>query len=244
MEDLLFDSLDLVPSSDTTKVLDAGCGYGLVAIHLAKRGLHIEGIDIVERHVSRAQRNIAEENLQSKISVRKGDYHDLSPFTQSNFDGVYTMETLVHAAQLEVVLSEFFRVLKPGGHLSLFEYDHESFDRLESLDRRSMKSMNDLSAMPSNQRFEFGVMEQLLKEAGFQEIAVRDISKNVTPLLWLFYIVALIPYMIIKLFHLDKYFVNTMAAVVTYQAAKKGVYRYTVTTAKKPGLRLQRKAVA
>src|ERR1700761_5595098 len=54
MEDHLFNSLGL---SEGAKVLDAGCGYGHVAIRGARRGLQIQCIDIVPRHVKRAQQN-------------------------------------------------------------------------------------------------------------------------------------------------------------------------------------------
>src|SRR5438105_1601374 len=49
MEDDLYDSLALTPGPDV-EVLDAGSGYGKVAIHLARRGLRIQGIDIVPKH--------------------------------------------------------------------------------------------------------------------------------------------------------------------------------------------------
>lgn len=38
-------------------------------------------------------------------------------------DGVYTMETLVHATDLDKVLRGFFRILKPGGRLVEHEYE-------------------------------------------------------------------------------------------------------------------------
>jgi len=241
MEDHLFDSLAL-ESGDN--VLDAGCGYGHVAIHLAQRGLRIQCIDIVQRHVIRAQENVHAAGLDNQIEVREGDYHDLSYFEDSHFEGVYTMETLVHAVEPEKVLSEFYRILKPGGHLALYEYDHLNVDSLSSQDKESMKAINDLSAMPANQRFTEGVLEGLLKNAGFEDIVVTDISKNATPLLWLFYIVGYVPYLIVRFLGLEKYFVNTLAGVEAYRSGIKGVYRYTVLTARKPSSVSQRDDLA
>jgi sterol 24-C-methyltransferase len=222
MEDHLFDSLAL--SSGT--VLDAGCGYGFVAMHMAKRGLKVEAIDIVERHAARAQRNVHFHGLDDRIHVQSGDYHDLSRFKDGQFDGAYTMETLVHAIQPEKVLGEFYRAIKPGGHLALYEYSHDKPDSISQHDKDSMKAINDLSAMPANQRFDHGVLEQLLEEAGFEDIALRDISKRTQPLLWLFFVVGYIPYLIIKAFGLEKYFVNTMSGVEAYRSGVKGVDRY------------------
>jgi sterol 24-C-methyltransferase len=47
MEDHLFNTLGLEKGAH---VLDAGCGVGHVAIHLARRGLQVQGIDVVDRH--------------------------------------------------------------------------------------------------------------------------------------------------------------------------------------------------
>lgn len=49
MEEELFQSLEL---SVGNQVLDAGCGIGHVAMHFARRGARVQGIDIVDRHGS------------------------------------------------------------------------------------------------------------------------------------------------------------------------------------------------
>lgn len=122
MEDHLFRSLG-VPAGAT--VLDAGCGYGLVAIHLARaHRLNIVGIDVVDRHVSRAQQNVQEAGLDKSIRIQKGDYHHLERFSDASLDAAYTMETLMHATDPIAVLEGFFWVLKPGCSLLLYEYDH------------------------------------------------------------------------------------------------------------------------
>jgi len=55
MEDHLFKSLGLQPRAE---VLDAGCGVGHVAMHLARKGLRVHGIDIVSNHVKWARQDI------------------------------------------------------------------------------------------------------------------------------------------------------------------------------------------
>ncbi|MGE5604392.1 MAG: class I SAM-dependent methyltransferase [Bacteroidota bacterium] len=62
-------SLDKTPQG---KVLDLGCGPGLYASLLAKRGFSITGIDISERSISYAKRKAAEENL--RIDYQCKDY--------------------------------------------------------------------------------------------------------------------------------------------------------------------------
>ena len=54
MEDRIFRSLALEPGAE---VLDAGCGAGHVAVRLAQQGLRIQGIDVVDHHVRKAERS-------------------------------------------------------------------------------------------------------------------------------------------------------------------------------------------
>ncbi|KAB8074182.1 hypothetical protein BDV29DRAFT_174117 [Aspergillus leporis] len=60
------------------------------------------------------------------LTVQQGDYHHLELVESGSLDGVYTIETVVHATDLDLVLSEFHRSLKPGGRTAFYEYDHWS----------------------------------------------------------------------------------------------------------------------
>src|SRR5947207_1882373 len=68
MEDILFHRLGLEPGA---KVLDCGCGVGHVAIHLARKGLRVVGIDIVDHHFSKVNQNVLAAKLQDKVTVEK-----------------------------------------------------------------------------------------------------------------------------------------------------------------------------
>ena len=95
MEAKLLESLSLRPDS---KLLDAGCGIGNVALYMAKNGAHrVEGIDITQHHITKAKRIVQSAGLSDRISVQVGDYHNLEIFNDASFDGVYTMDTVVHA---------------------------------------------------------------------------------------------------------------------------------------------------
>ncbi|CAL3972374.1 unnamed protein product [Diplocarpon coronariae] len=229
MENHLFDTLGLDKGS---LVLDAGCGVGHVAIHMATRGLRVHCIDVVDHHIEKAKGNIKSQGFDESITIRKMDYHHLSGFADETFDGAYTMETFVHATDPEQALGEFFRVLKPGGRLALYEYDHESPEAAPKFLESHMKEINKYAAMPSNALFEKGVLQKMLGDAGFENVAVEDLSANITPMMRLFFVIGVVPYLLIRLFGLQAYFVNTVAGVEGYLGQK--YWRYIAVSARKP----------
>ncbi|KAI9870927.1 MAG: hypothetical protein M1830_003625 [Pleopsidium flavum] len=234
MEERLLNRLNLPRGAE---VLDAGCGVGHVAIYMAQNGLHVQAIDIVDLHVEKARRNIRAAGLDKAITVRKMDYHHLDAFAAESFDGVYTMETVVHATDPEGVLAEFFRVLRPGGSIVMHEYDHCNLETAPKDLADSMECVNKYAAMPTNTRFDHGVLQRMLEDAGFQDVVLKDLSENITPMLWLFFVLAYIPYLIIRFLGLEAWFVNTVAGVNAYRGVKAKVWRYVAVSARKPGER-------
>jgi sterol 24-C-methyltransferase len=229
MEDNLIGILDLEKGS---KVLDAGCGDGYVAIHLAKEDYRVHGIDIVDHHIVKARRNVKTQGLEGKITITKGDYHHLDAFADNSFDGVYTMETFVHATEPEAAAAEFFRVIRPGGSIAMYEYDHLDFSTQPEEVRDSWTAINKYAAMPAYNRFLQGVLKGILEEVGFEDVEVKDLSNNVLPMLRLFYIMAFIPYFIIAFLGLKSYFINTVAGYEGY--VYRDAVRYISISGKKP----------
>ncbi|KAE8450722.1 hypothetical protein EG329_006067 [Mollisiaceae sp. DMI_Dod_QoI] len=229
MEDHLFGNLNLQKGA---LVLDAGCGVGLVAIHMAELGLRVSCIDVVDRHITRAKANVHSSGFDGTVTVQKMDYHHLDGFADGTFDGAYTMETFVHATDPELALREFFRVMKPGGSIAFYEYDHDNLSKAPRDIRDSIDEINKYASMPSNARFKQGVLQQMMKEVGFEEITVQDLSVNITPMLRLFFVLAYLPFLLVKFFGLQSHFINTVAAVKLYQS--RDYCRYIAVSAKKP----------
>jgi len=121
------------------------------------------------------------------------DYHHLESLPPSSFEGVYTMETFVHATDPEAVLAGFFR---PGGRVALFEYDHDLPSDAPPDMAASMRTINKYmyAVMPTNKRSNPGVFKGMLSDAGFKNVVVRDLSENVRPILSLFFTLAVVPW--------------------------------------------------
>lgn len=233
MEEKLFQRLDLPADSS---VLDAGCGVGHVALYLADRGLQVTGIDVTDHHLAKAKQNIARSGcLESKVEVMKMDYQHLETLKSEHFDGVYTMETLVHAMEPEQAVAGFYRILRPGGRIVLHEFDYniESEEAVEPVLVQAMKQMSEYGAMPTWDRARHGFFERLLEEAGFVDVRVDDYSLNVRPMVRLFWLLAIVPNFFIQLFGLQKHFINTIGGAYAYKA--RNYWRYISVTATKPG---------
>ncbi|KAJ8128806.1 hypothetical protein O1611_g4827 [Lasiodiplodia mahajangana] len=230
MEEKLAEALSLPTGS---RVLDAGCGVGHVALYLAKsHGFHVEAIDVLDYHLGKAVRNVEHSGqLEGTVTVSKMDYHHLESFVDQSLDGIYTMETFVHATDPKAALAGFYRVLRPGGRIVQFEYDHNELERYPSFLAKHMTMINDYAAMPNNS--DPGVLKSMLEESGFQDIVVRDYSANIRPLTRVFFLLAIIPFLFIRLLGLERYFINTIGGVGSYVGY--GHWHYLAISATKPG---------
>lgn len=101
------------------KVLEVACNMGTTAIGLAKTyGCTVDGVDLDETALAKAQRNIAQAGLTDKITVQRANALKL-PFADNHFDIVINeaMLTMLPVAAKQKAIAEYFRVLKPQGVL-------------------------------------------------------------------------------------------------------------------------------
>jgi len=107
---LLLERLLVEPAS--TRLLDVGCGGGLLAEEFAKLGCIVTGVDRSQPTLEAARTHA----LASGLAI---DYVESSaeslPFPAASFDVVSCCDVLEHVDEPAVVLGEIGRVLKPGG---------------------------------------------------------------------------------------------------------------------------------
>ncbi|MBJ3761477.1 3-demethylubiquinone-9 3-O-methyltransferase [Maribius pontilimi] len=97
---------------DGKAVLDLGCAGGFMAEALAHRGARVTGIDPAADAIEAARAHAAKEGLDITYDVGTGERMD---YPDGAFDAVVCVDVLEHVQDLQQVLRQVERVLKPGG---------------------------------------------------------------------------------------------------------------------------------
>lgn len=212
MERQLGRKLDLAPGA---KILDAGCGEGFMALHLAQEfGYEIYGIDLLDWSIKNANKNRLKA-VGNRLHFAIGDYENIQ-FPNNTFDGVYTMETLMHASDYKKALKEIHRVLKPGGITVNFEYALD--DNIPTSDAAMWETIYRNGALINTYKdFRINRMKSIWREAGFINVELQDITPRMERFMKRLHDIALVPYYLMRLMGQAETHVNAYAGVRSYR---------------------------
>lgn len=96
------------------RLLDVGCGGGLLAEEFARLGFDVTGIDPAPETVNTAREHAASSGLAIEYHTGAGEH---LPFPDESFDCVACCDVLEHVDDVSRVVSEIARVLRHGGLL-------------------------------------------------------------------------------------------------------------------------------
>jgi 2-polyprenyl-6-hydroxyphenyl methylase/3-demethylubiquinone-9 3-methyltransferase len=97
------------------RVLDVGCGGGILAESMVQRGAEVTGIDLGEKALKVARLHSLESGV--KVDYRLVAVEALAVEEPESFDVVTCMEMLEHVPDPAAVISACSRLVKPGGHV-------------------------------------------------------------------------------------------------------------------------------
>lgn len=128
--------LSLIPWRGDERVLDVGCGRGLLLIGAAKRlstgsatGVDLwSGLQLSGNSAQAVRENARRAGVAERVEVQNSDARNL-PFPDSSFDVVLSSLVLHNIPSLSgrrQAVREIARVLKPGGHVALLDVRHTS----------------------------------------------------------------------------------------------------------------------
>ncbi len=104
-------------------VLDAGCGVGGTALHLARTaGCSVTGVNINRMQLEMARRKAAEAGLGRRIDFQYADCSLNLPFSDNSIDVVVNIESACHYGDRGKFLQEASRVLKPSGKIVAMDW--------------------------------------------------------------------------------------------------------------------------
>lgn len=180
---------------DGDKILDLGCGNGILVELFFKKNINYTGVDNSEKLIGIAKKNYPGQEflVASALNI---------PFPEGCFDKVFCLAVFHHIPSEELrlqVLREIRRVLKPGGQLVLTVWNLNPFRSIligkgkRALDffkhyflrifRRTKLDFNDFFVLWKNDcrryvhYFSKGALGKLAREAGFK-IKETGISKT------------------------------------------------------------------
>jgi len=95
------------------KIIDVGCGGGILAESMAMRGAEVTGIDMGETPLSVARLHSLEMDVE--VDYQKITAEQMASTHAEQYDVVTCMEMLEHVPSPESIIGACFQLVKPGG---------------------------------------------------------------------------------------------------------------------------------
>jgi SAM-dependent methyltransferase len=176
--------LDLAGLQAGSRVLDVAAGTGDTTLLAARRvgpSGYLLAIDISASMLALAAEAAREAGLASvETRVMDGQELDIEP---ESFDAVISRNGLMFVPDIRKALASVRRVLKPAGRLAAIVFSTPEKNPYSALPQAIVRRHRGEPPLEAGQPGQFalggpGVMENLLREAGFLEVSVQPFATN------------------------------------------------------------------
>lgn len=122
--------IDVAELGPERKVLDLGCGNGLIAEYLSDRtGAHVTGLDYIPRAIEQARRRTAAKS--DRLAFTIGDINRLE-LPKNAFDIALSIDTMYFSEDYAATIRELKAALRPDGRMAIFfSYGREPWVPIE-----------------------------------------------------------------------------------------------------------------
>lgn len=174
-------------------LLDVACGtgdQGFAALKVAD--IKVVGLDFSANMLAFATKKIESRGLSDRFEVIQGDAEEL-PFEDDHFDALSISYGIRNVGTISAALHEFYRVLKPGGKLSILEFAEPEgwffgrlyrfyFDHILPKLAGLMSSKSAYSYLPESVRHfpDRTDFKSLLSSEGFSQVKHHNLTFGVT----------------------------------------------------------------
>ncbi|MGL5278828.1 MAG: methyltransferase domain-containing protein [Cetobacterium sp.] len=156
------------------RVLDLGCGTGLLSLSLADKADEIFALDISNGMINSLKSKIKKREIKN-IKAIKGDIHD-TQFPDNFFDTIICVLSFHHFHDIRRVMQILKRILKPFGEIIVVDI-YTSSDEGENILQNTCEKIRDFS---HNKFFTSRELKDLLKDFDFGglEIEKFEVKRN------------------------------------------------------------------
>ena len=166
---------------NNTKILDIGCGGGLVSEGLTKIGATVTGIDFVKENISVAKIHAKKNNLKINYFVKDFEKEKIN----SKYDVIIILEVLEHLNNWEEFVKKIKLSLKKNGTLIISTINRNLVSKFLTLDIGE----NFLKLIPLNTHTFYKFikpeeLEQVLSSNNFENIKFKGLTYDALKLKW------------------------------------------------------------
>lgn len=109
---------EITPLSESTKLLELGCGTGRLTVPLAASVRHVTALDLSKRMLDVTRRRLEVRGIADRVSLIQCGAKKVA-FGNGEFDVIVSFNTINHIPGYEEVVYEAARLLRPGGAVVL-----------------------------------------------------------------------------------------------------------------------------
>lgn len=158
-------------------------------------------MDLTPLHISNSSRRVEQKRLNNVV-FELGDFHQLD-YPSKSLDMVFAIESICHAQDIFSVMSEVYRVLKPGGVMIVFDgfrvREHSTLTPDEKIARHLIEK-----TLAVNESVRIDSFISGCELMGFEVLENADLSQTILPNLERFHTLARILFEFSPLGHLSR----------------------------------------